>query len=100
MYLSKIIVRERDRYRMGNGSSTSTMKTSSSSSSSSRIVCVIGQGFLGTKIVAELVMSGCIVTTVDTYVTNARAEEKESWTPCATFSPAAFKRTKRNGVVC
>ena len=65
--------------RMGSGSSTS-------SSSSSRIVCVIGQGFLGTKIVAELVMSGCIVTTVDTYVTNARARKGIVDAMCDVFS--------------
>ena len=70
---------------MGSGSSTSTMKTSSSSTSS-RIVCVIGQGFLGTKIVAELVMSGCVVTTVDTYVTNARARKGIVDAMCDVFS--------------
>ena len=69
---------------MGSGSSMSTMKTSSSSSS--RIVCVIGQGFLGTKIVAELVMSGCVVTTVDTYVTNARARKGIVDAMCDVFS--------------
>lgn len=70
---------------MGSGSSTSSIKTTSSSSSS-RIVCVIGQGFLGTKIVAELVMSGCIVTTVDTYVTNARARKGIVDAMCDVFS--------------
>ena len=69
---------------MSTGSKSSSTETSSSSSS--RIVCVIGQGFLGTKIVAELVMSGCIVTTVDTYVTNARARKGIVDAMCDVFS--------------
>ena len=49
-------------------------------------ICVIGQGFLGTKIAAELAMSGCIVTTVDTYVTDARARKGIVDAMCDVFS--------------
>ena len=55
------------------GSGTSFQRSCSDDEDNVKRVCVIGQGYLGTKIAAELVMSGCRVMTVDTYVTDARA---------------------------